>query len=308
MSTLTPPSSPETIARVLVEALPYIQALSGRTLVIKYGGNAMVDAGLKAAFAQDIVLLRQVGVNPVVVHGGGPQIGAVLARIGKETAFVGGMRVTDAETMEVVEMVLGGLVNKEIVSLINGQGGRAVGLSGKDGGLIHARPLRMARERGDDDAARDVSGDVDLGQVGEVAGIDPSVLQMLEGSRFIPVIAPIGVDTAGRAFNINADLVAGTVAGVLKAAKLVLLTNTPGILDRDGARLATLDAATVDALIETGVISGGMLPKVRAALDAVNSGIGAAHIIDGRIPHALLLELLTREGIGTLIGRRNPQG
>ncbi len=283
-------------AEILIEALPYIQRLDGKTVVIKYGGNAMTDEELKSSFAQDIVLLKQVGVNPVIVHGGGPQIGSLLKRIGKETRFIQGMRVTDSETMDVVQMVLGGLVNKEIVSLINGHGGRAVGLTGKDGGLINARPLKLEASGYDDPKA------LDLGHVGEVESIDPSVVKMLDDDRFIPVIAPIGVGREnGKSYNINADLVAGKMASVLGAEKLLLLTNTPGVLDDDGRLLTGLDAARTDALIDEGIIHGGMLPKVYCALDAVKSGVKTSHIIDGRVRHSVLLELLTDRGVGTLI-------
>ena len=290
-------SSASNIARVLVEALPYIQRFSGKTLVVKYGGNAMVDERLKEGFARDIVLLKQVGINPVVVHGGGPQIGSLLARLGIESRFVDGMRVTDSETMDVVQMVLGGLVNKEIVSLINRFGGRAVGLTGKDGGLIRAR--RMTRTRSSPEIqAPEI---VDLGHVGEVSGIDPAVVHMLDSGDFIPVIAPIGVGEDGTAYNINADLVAGKMAAVLGAEKLILLTNTAGILDKAGELIRRLSMPEVDALIEDGTLHGGMLPKVACALDALRSGVKSAHIIDGRVEHAVLLELLTDEGVGTLI-------
>ena len=282
-------------ARVLIEALPYIQRFTGKTVVIKYGGNAMVDETLKQSFARDIVLMKHVGINPVVVHGGGPQIGSLLERLGKESHFVKGMRVTDAETMDVVEMVLGGLVNKEIVNLINQQGGRAVGLTGKDGGLIRARKLSPTSDTPAPDDA------VDLGQVGEVTSIDPSVVHILDGGDFIPVIAPIGVGEDGRAYNINADLVAGKVAAILGAEKLILLTNTRGVLDTQGSLLTGLSAQRVDELIADGTIHGGMLPKVACALDAVNSGVKTALIVDGRIEHAVLLELFTDQGIGTLI-------
>ncbi len=281
-------------AEILIEALPYIQRLDGKTVVIKYGGNAMIDEELKSSFAQDIVLLKQVGVNPVIVHGGGPQIGKLLQRIGKETEFIQGMRVTDAETMDVVQMVLGGLVNKEIVSLINRHGGRAVGLTGKDGGLINARPLKLPADGSDNPQ--------DLGHVGEVESIDPSVVKMLDDDRFIPVIAPIGVGREdGKSYNINADLVAGKMASVLGAEKLLLLTNTPGVLDDGGQLLTGLDTVRTDALIDSGIIHGGMLPKVHCALDAVKSGVKTSHIIDGRVRHSVLLELLTDKGVGTLI-------
>ena len=280
------------VAEILIEALPYIQALDQKTVVIKFGGNAMVDEALKSSFAQDIVLLKQVGVNPVIVHGGGPQIGKLLEQIGKKSRFIEGMRVTDHETMDVVEMVLGGQVNKQIVSLINRHGGRAVGLTGKDGGMISARQMKLA---GNDEEASA------LGQVGEVESIDPSVVAMLDEDDFIPVIAPIGVGADGSSFNINADLVAGELARVLKAEKLLLLTNTPGVLDPDGNLLTGLSAEETERLIAEGVIHGGMLPKVRCALDAVNAGVRTSQIIDGRVKHSVLLELLTSTGGGTLI-------
>jgi acetylglutamate kinase len=280
------------IAEILVEALPYIQALDRKTVVIKFGGNAMVDEALKSSFAQDIVLLKQVGVNPVIVHGGGPQIGKLLEQIGKKSRFIEGMRVTDNETMDIVEMVLGGQVNKQIVSLINRHGGRAVGLTGKDGGLITARKMKLA---GDDSESND------LGQVGEVEAIDPRVVTMLDNDDFIPVIAPIGVGADGASYNINADLVAGELAQVLGAEKLLLLTNTPGVLDPQGKLLTGLSAADTEQLIASGVIHGGMLPKVRCALNAVKGGVATSQIIDGRIKHSVLLELLTDTGVGTLI-------
>jgi acetylglutamate kinase len=280
------------VAEILVEALPYIQALDRKTVVIKFGGNAMVDEALKSSFAQDIVLLKQVGVNPVIVHGGGPQIGKLLEQIGKKSRFIEGMRVTDNETMDVVEMVLGGQVNKQIVSLINRHGGRAVGLTGKDGGLITARKMRLS---GDDSEIND------LGQVGEVESIDPRVVTMLDNDDFIPVIAPIGVGADGASYNINADLVAGELAQVLGAEKLLLLTNTPGVLDPEGNLLTGLSAADTEQLIASGVIHGGMLPKVRCALNAVKGGVATSQIIDGRIKHSVLLELLTDSGVGTLI-------
>ena len=280
----------KTIASVLTEALPYIQRYAGKTVVIKYGGNAMIDEKLKSSFARDIVLLQQVGINPVVVHGGGPQIGRLLERLGKESTFIKGMRVTDGETMDVVQMVLGGLVNKDIVSLINRHGGRAVGLTGKDGGLIRARKLSLGDDVGD------------LGHVGEVESIDPTVVETLDNSGFIPVIAPVGFsEIDGAAYNINADIVAGKIATVLGAEKLILLTNTQGVLDADGNLLTGLGAAEVDALIADGTIAGGMLPKIDCALDAIKSGVGKAHIIDGRVQHAVLLELLTDAGVGTLL-------
>jgi len=285
-------------AKVLIEALPYIQALDSKTVVIKFGGNAMVDEALKSSFAQDIVLLKQVGVNPVIVHGGGPQIGKLLEQIGKKSRFIEGMRVTDNETMDIVEMVLGGQVNKQIVSLINRHGGRAVGLTGKDGGLITARKMKLA---GDD------SNSNDLGQVGEVEAIDPRVVTMLDNDGFIPVIAPIGVGADGASYNINADLVAGELARVLGAEKLLLLTNTPGVLDLEGNLLTGLSAADTEQLIASGVIYGGMLPKVRCALDAVKGGVATSQIIDGRIKHSVLLELLTDSGVGTLINGDSSQ-
>jgi len=285
------------VARVLSEALPYIRRFRGKTVVVKYGGNAMVDEKLKSGFARDIVLMRLVGINPVVVHGGGPQIGEVLRKIGKESTFVQGMRVTDSETMDVVEMVLGGLVNKEIVNLVTSHGGRAVGLTGKDGDLIRARKLTINRESADPEAPEII----DIGHVGDVASIDPGVVRMVLDGGFIPVIAPIGVGDDGRSYNINADLVAGRMAEVLGAEKLILLTNTPGLLDKDSHLLTGLSAAQVDRLIADGTIHGGMLPKIRCALSAVQSGVAAAHIIDGRIEHAVLVELFTDEGVGTLI-------
>jgi acetylglutamate kinase len=285
------------IAQVLTEALPYIQRFKGKTLVIKYGGNAMIDEALKNSFARDVVLLKAVGINPVIVHGGGPQIGDLLDRIGKESHFIDGMRVTDNETMDVVEMVLGGQVNKSIVNLINNHGGRAVGLTGKDGSLISAEKLSVTRDNIDDEA----SEIIDLGHVGEVKSIDTSVIDMLINSDFIPVIAPIGVGENGQSYNINADLVAGKIAEVLQAEKLILLTNTAGLLDADGELLTGLNATQVNTLIEDGVIYGGMLPKIGCALDAVKAGVTTSHIIDGRVQHAVLLEMFTDEGVGTLI-------
>ena len=289
-------------AKVLAEAMPYIQRFQGRTVVIKYGGAAMEAEILKSSFARDIVLLKLVGVRPVVVHGGGPQIGRLLARIGKETRFVEGMRVTDAETMDVVEMVLGGLVNKEIVNLVNRHGGKAVGLTGKDGGLIQARKLTMTRSRPELDAPEII----DIGHVGEVASIDTGVLEHLARGDFIPVIAPIGVGDDGMSYNINADLVAGKLAQALEAEKLMLLTNTPGLLDREGELIPSLDVKAVEALIADGTVSGGMLPKVRCALDAVQGGVNTAQIVDGRVEHAVLLEVFTNAGMGTFISRRAP--
>jgi len=287
------------VAHVLTEALPYIQRFTGKTIVIKYGGNAMTDETLKSGFARDVVLMKLVGINPVVVHGGGPQIGQLLARIGKQSEFVQGMRVTDAETMDVVEMVLGGLVNKEIVNLVNRHGGRAVGLTGKDGGLIRARKMTLTRN--DPEAASPEI--IDIGHVGHVASIDPGVVHMLVQGGFIPVIAPIGVGEDGRSYNINADLVAGKMAEVLGAEKLMLLTNAAGVLDKEDKVLSGLTSREVDALIADGTIYGGMLPKIRCALEAVQGGVQAAHIVDGRVAHAVLLELFTDEGVGTLIRR-----
>ena len=295
-----PSERAQATARILIEALPYIRRFSGKTVVIKYGGNAMVDQPLKQGFARDVVLMKLVGVNPVVVHGGGPQIGSLLKRLGKASEFVQGMRVTDAETMDVVEMVLGGLVNKEIVTLINRHGGSAVGLTGKDGDLIRARKLLLRRDAPELDAPEII----DLGHVGEVESIDASLIHMLVQGAFIPVIAPIGVGDDGRSYNINADLVAGKVAEVLKAEKLLLLTNTTGLLDAEGRLIPELDVGRVQELIREGVISGGMLPKVQCALDAVHAGVRTAHIIDGRVEHAVMLDLFTDEGVGTLIRSR----
>ena len=289
------------IAHVLIEALPYIQKFKGKTVVIKYGGNAMIDEQLKHHFAQDIVMMKLVGINPIVVHGGGPQIGDLLKRLGKTSEFVDGMRVTDSETMDVVEMVLGGLVNKEIVNLINQHGGKAVGLTGKDGNFIHARKINMTKAGANIDDAPEI---IDLGHVGEVSSIDPAVVEMLGNSDFIPVIAPIGVGKDGHSYNINADLVAGKVAEVLKAEKLILLTNIPGILDKAGNLLTGLSLNDIDALIADGTISGGMIPKTRCATDALCGGVTSVHIIDGRVPHAVLLELFTDQGVGTLMHRR----
>ena len=284
-------------ARILGEALPYIRQFHGRTIVVKYGGNAMTDEELKSSFARDVVLLKLVGMNPVVVHGGGPQIELLLARLGKKGEFVQGMRVTDAETMDVVEMVLGGQVNKEIVNLINRHGGHAVGLTGKDGALIRARKM-LVRGPGASDEM------MDIGQVGEVEAIEPQIVETLFAGGFIPIIAPIGFGRKGESYNINADLVAGKVAEILKAEKLVVLTNTPGVLDKSGNLLTGLTARKVDELFADGTISGGMLPKISGALDAARAGVNAVHIIDGRVEHALLLEILTNEGVGTLIRRR----
>jgi len=289
-------TSAQSVAHVLIEALPYIQRFAGKTIVIKYGGNAMTEEHLKAGFARDVVLLKQVGVNPVVVHGGGPQIGQLLKRLGKVSEFVHGLRVTDRETMDVVQMVLGGLVNQEIVALINHYGGKAVGLTGKDGQMIRARPLREVN--GPEGLTQ-----VDLGLVGEVESVDPAIVHNLDRSAFIPVIAPIGFDREGNAYNINADTAAEKLAVVLDAEKLFLLTNTPGVLDAQGQLIPRLTAAEVDQMIRSGVIHGGMIPKIHCALDAVRSGVTATHIVDGRVEHAVLLELLTNEGVGTLISR-----
>jgi acetylglutamate kinase len=293
-------TSASNVAKVLIEALPYIQRFAGKTVVIKYGGNAMVDEALKTSFARDVVLMKHVGINPVVVHGGGPQIGKLLERLGKQSRFVEGMRVTDRDTMDVVQMVLGGLVNQQIVNLINRHGGRAVGLTGKDGGLIRARRLTITRTTPELEAPEII----DLGHVGEVSAIDPSVVRMLEGGDFIPVIAPIGLGEDGAAYNINADMVAGKIASVLTAEKLILLTNIEGILDAQGHLLKDLTTWQVEALMADGTIHGGMLPKARCALDSVQSGVRSAHIIDGRAEHAVLLELFTDQGIGTLVGAR----
>ena len=293
-SSMSKPAVPAFKAQTLAEALPYIKRFHGKTIVVKYGGNAMTDPALQKSFAHDVVLLKLVGMNPVVVHGGGPQIEALLNRIGKKGEFVQGMRVTDAETMDVVEMVLGGAVNKDIVTLINQAGGRAVGLTGQDGAFIRARKLMLH----DKDKPKQM---LDIGQVGEIDSIDPQVISVLEAGGFIPVVAPIGVGANGESFNINADLVAGKLAEILKAEKLVLLTNTPGVLDKDGKLLTGLTAKQIDALFADGTLSGGMLPKISSALDAAKSGVKSVHIIDGRVEHALLLEILTDEGVGTLI-------
>jgi len=287
------------IADVLIEALPYIQRFKGKTVVVKFGGNAMVDEALKHSFARDIVLMKLVGLNPIVVHGGGPQIGQLLTKLGKTTGFVDGMRITDSETMDVVEMVLGGLVNKEIVNLINRSGGKAVGLTGKDGDFIRAKKIHLKKSAPEAHA----SEIIDLGHVGEVSSIDPAVVDMLGRSDFIPVIAPIGVGDDGRSYNINADLVAGKIAEVLKAEKLILLTNTAGILDKQENLLTGLSIKDIDDLIEDGTISGGMIPKTRCATDALKGGVTSVHIIDGRVEHAVLLELFTNQGVGTLLLR-----
>ena len=278
----------------LVEALPYIRRFHGKTIVVKYGGNAMTDELLKGGFARDVVLLKLVGINLVVVHGGGPQIEDLLSRVGKKGEFIQGMRVTDAETMDIVEMVLAGKVNKEIVELINHAGGKAVGLTGQYGGLIRARKLILS-------GGSDAPGDLDIGQVGEIESVDPQVIESLLASGFIPVIAPIGSGAHGETYNINADLVAGKLAEILKAEKLVLMTNTPGVLDKQGNLITGLTAREIDQLFEDGTLSGGMLPKISSALDAARSGVQSVHIIDGRVPNSLLLEILTNEGVGTMI-------
>jgi len=291
---MTKKLSPVAKAGVLAEALPYIKRFHGKTIVVKYGGNAMTDENLKQCFARDVVLLKLVGMNPVVVHGGGPQIENLLARVGKKGEFVQGMRVTDAETMDLVEMVLGGQVNKEIVNLINQHGGKAVGLTGKDGNFIRAKKLMMEN--------KDAPGDlIDIGQVGDIVSIDPSLIALLDTGAFIPVIAPIGVGSEGETYNINADVVAGKIAEVLKAEKLVMLTNTPGVLDQAGNLLTGVTPKQIDDMVADGTIEGGMLPKISSALDAARSGVKGVHIIDGRVEHALLLEILTDEGVGTLI-------
>jgi len=283
-----------TKARILAEALPYIRRFHGKTIVVKFGGNAMVDAALQASFARDVVLLKLVGMDPVVVHGGGPQIEQLLKQLGIRSEFVQGMRVTDAATMDVVEMVLGGAVNKDIVTLINQAGGRAVGLTGQDGAFIRARKLLMP--------SRDKPAELlDIGQVGEIESIDPGVIDSLEQGGFIPVVAPIGVGADGLSYNINADLVAGKLAEVLHAEKLVLLTNTPGVLDEEGKLLTGVTPRQIDAMLAAGTLSGGMLPKIASALEAARAGVRSVHIIDGRVPHALLLEVLTDQGVGTLI-------
>ena len=281
-------------AQTLAEALPYIKRFFDKTIVIKYGGNAMTDEHLKNCFAQDVVLLKLVGMNPVVVHGGGPQINEMLDKLGKKGEFIQGMRVTDDETMDVVEMVLGGQVNKEIVNLINRHGGKAVGLTGQDGNFIHAHKLLM-------EDLKDPGKMIDVGQVGEITAIDPSIINFLDTGDFIPVVAPIGVGADGKTYNINADVVAGKLAEILGAEKLILLTNTPGVLDKKGELLTGLTPKQIDDMVADGTLSGGMLPKISSALDAARSGVKAVHIIDGRVEHALLLEVLTDEGVGTLI-------
>ena len=289
--------SPTDTAAILAEALPYIRKFHGKTIVVKYGGNAMTDEQLKQCFARDVVLLKLVGINVVVVHGGGPQIENLLARVGKKGEFIQGMRVTDQETMEVVEMVLGGQVNKDVVNLINQAGGKAVGLTGKDGNFIRATKLLLPN--------KDNPGDlIDVGQVGDISSIDPSLIGLLDSGAFIPVIAPIGVGKDGETYNINADVVAGKIAEVLKAEKLVLLTNTPGVLDQAGALITGITPQQIDDMVEDGTLSGGMLPKIGSALDAARAGVKSVHIIDGRVEHALLLEILTDHGVGTMIKSR----
>ncbi len=284
------------IAHVLIEALPYIQQFKGKTIVIKFGGNAMVEENLKHCFARDIVLMKLVGINPIIVHGGGPQIGDLLNRLNISTQFIDGMRVTDSETMDVVEMVRGGQVNKDIVNLINQSGGKAIGLTGKDGDFIHAKKIDWSSSI--ENSASEI---IDLGHVGDVSSIDPSVVTMLCHSDFIPVIAPIGVGRDGRSYNINADLVAGKVAEVLKAEKLMLLTNTVGILDKDSQLLTGLSIEDINALIADGTIAGGMIPKTHCAMEALKGGVKTVHIIDGRVEHATILELFTDQGVGTLL-------
>ncbi|MFQ3170504.1 MAG: acetylglutamate kinase [Oleispira sp.] len=286
--------------KVLSEALPYLQKFSGKTIVVKYGGNAMTDETLKNSFARDMVMLKLIGINPIVVHGGGPQIGEVLEKLNIKSEFVDGMRVTTSETMDVVEMVLGGLVNKDIVNLINQNGGKAIGLTGKDGQLLQAKKLHVTKHSPDMQQPEII----DIGHVGEVTRVNTQVLDMLSQSDFIPVIAPIGVDAEGASYNINADLVAGKVAEVLRAEKLILLTNISGLQDKNGEVLTGLTTQEVDELIADGTIYGGMLPKIQCALDAVHAGVTSAHIIDGRVPNATLLELFTDEGVGTLITNR----
>jgi len=284
-------------ARVLIEALPYIQTFYGKTVVIKYGGHAMVNDHLKQSFARDVVLMRYIGLRPIVVHGGGPQIGEVLKRMGIQSTFVQGLRVTDSETMSVVEMVLGGKVNKEIVTLINQSGGRAVGLGGKDGRLLQAKKMHVYQSRGEDLPPEII----DAGMIGEITAVDAAVLKALEDSRFIPVIAPIGVGAEGESYNINADLVAGAVAGALKAAKLILLTDVPGVLDKEGKLVQSLTTGQAGKMLSDGFITGGMIPKVNCCLKALTEGVEKAHIIDGRIEHAVLLEIFTQSGVGTQV-------
>jgi acetylglutamate kinase len=284
-------------AKTLIEALPYMQAFRGKTFVIKYGGNAMIDEQLKHSFAQDVVLMRFIGINPVIVHGGGPQIGTTMERMGKKPTFVSGQRVTDEETMDIVEMVLGGKVNKEIVNLINQAGGRAVGLTGKDGGLLQAKKLKMTK-KSEETGETEI---IDIGLVGEVTEVRPGALEALDAGGFVPVIAPVGVGSHGETYNINADLVAGAVAGALKAEKLILLTDQAGILDKDKNLISSLNKKKVESMVKAGTVSGGMLPKTKSCFDALEAGCAKVHIIDGRVPHALLLEIFTASGIGTEI-------
>jgi acetylglutamate kinase len=286
--------TPHAKAEILAQALPYIRKFHGKTLVIKYGGNAMTDPALQAAFAEDVVLLKLVGMNPVVVHGGGPQIEAALGRLGKKGEFIQGMRVTDAETMEVVEWVLAGEVQQDVVGLINQAGGKAVGLTGRDGGMIRAKKLKLVDPK-------DPAKEYDVGQVGDIESIDPSVVKALQDDAFIPVISPIGFGEHNESYNINADVVAARLATVLKAEKLLMLTNIPGVLDKQGQLLPELTMKRIDELVADGTISGGMLPKIAGALDAARSGVNAVHIIDGRVPHAMLLEILTEQAYGTMI-------
>ena len=286
--------SPAQEAAILAEALPYIKRFHGKTIVVKFGGNAMVDEKLKQCFARDVVLLKLVGMNVVVVHGGGPQIENLLTRVGKKGEFIQGMRVTDAETMEIVEMVLGGQVNKDVVNLINQAGGKAVGLTGKDSGMVRAKKLLLHNRDNYEDL-------IDIGMVGDITSIDPSLISHLQAGAFIPVIAPIGVGENGETYNINADVVAGKIAEVLKAEKLALLTNTPGVLDKDGKVVTDVTPAQIDAMVADGTLFGGMLPKIHSALDAARNGVKSVHILDGRVEHALLLEILTSHGFGTMI-------
>jgi acetylglutamate kinase len=293
-------SSAQGIASVLTEALPYIRRFHGKTIVVKYGGNAMIDENLKNSFARDIVLMKLVGMNPIVVHGGGPQIGSVLEKLGIESHFVDGMRVTDSATMDVVEMVLGGLVNKQIVSLLNKNGGKAIGITGKDGDFIRARKMTITRKTPEMQAPEII----DIGQVGEVTGINPAIIEIMLQSDFIPVIAPIGTDAEGNSYNINADIVAGKVSALLNAEKLILLTNIAGVQDKGGKVADSLTMDEINAMILEGTIHGGMLPKIGCALDAMSAGVNSVQIIDGRVPHAVLLEVFTDKGIGTQITRR----
>lgn len=291
------PLEPNIVARVLSESLPYIRQFHGKTIVIKYGGNAMTEERLQRSFAHDVVLLKLIGLNPVVVHGGGPQIDEALNRIGKKGSFVQGMRITDHETMEVVEWVLGGQVQQDIVMMINEAGGKAVGLTGKDGGLIRATKKLMPNKDNPD-------APLDIGFVGDITKVDPSVVKALQDDKFIPVISPIGFGEDGMAYNINADVVAGKMAEVLSAEKLLMMTNTPGVLDKDGNLLRELSARTIDSMFADGTISGGMLPKISSALEAARNGVKSVHVVDGRVPHCLLLEVLTDQGVGTMISSR----